>query len=615
MVKVFIILFLYVSVLVYVPKVFAESTAECGNRYLTLVNPIRSRNLWSDKSLKPIQDQYKLVKENGLAATWLVQYEVLSDQELIKEIKNFDQRQEVGVFLEVSKIFGDDSRVIYPYDAEWYKPKAIFLSGYSQSERRRLIDNLFEKFRSEFNYYPKSVGAWWIDSYSLNYLKEKYNIKAAMIVADQRITDNYGVWGQWWGIPYYPSKANILTPASNLKNKQDVAIIQWAQRDPILAYGSDSSFSLQANDYTLLGQNTDYFKKLVNLYLDCENQLGQVTVGLETGMESTRFLPEYENQLKALAQIGNLKDVTMNEFADRFSKVYPTFPKKATLSYGDSVWELTTGSRLNNKLGDLVKYDQDRSFKDYFLADKSNFLDRQLVSELAGKVKESYFPWFIVASLVLLFFSYRKKILKVWVASSLISIAAFGLILRSDYQYGWVVYYGAVVPKIVPVQVAIVVSSFAFIWLLTGLSRLKYLGNRNFLMLLVLSFGLDELLNILRVSLIEGRYYFGFMLDSLRFIGITFSKPFEFIFVNKDFPAYQAVALLKFDFTKIWDNLAFTFILYPLAHILVAILLGIFIYRFPIKMRIIIFCLLGILLALYINDILRADPRIIRPFN
>jgi len=615
MVKVFIILFLCVSSFVFVPKVFAEGSAGCDNRYLTLVNPVRSRSFWGDESLKPIQDQYKLVREKNLAATWLVQYDVLSDQELVSEIKNFDQKQEVGVFLEVSKVFGDDSRVIYPYDAEWYKPRAIFLSGYSQSERRRLIDNLFERFRSEFNYYPKSVGAWWIDSYSLNYLKEKYAIKAAMIVADQRITDNYGVWGQWWGVPYYPSKANVLTPASDLGNKQDVVMVQWAQRDPSLAYGSDSSFSLQANDYTLLGQNTDYFKKLVNLYLDCANQLGQVTVGLETGMESSRFLPEYENQLEALAQIGNLKGVTMSEFADRYSKVYPTFPKKVTLSYGDSVWELTTGTRSNNKLGDFIQYDQNRSFKDYFLVDKSNFLDRRLVGGSAGKVKDSCLPWFVVASLVLAVFSYRKKILRVWAISLLISVAALGLILRSNDQYGWVVYYGAVVPKLVLVQIAIIVVPFLIVWPLDKSNRFKIFEKINFTLLFPLSFGLDELLKVSRYSLIENRFYFGFMLDPLRFIGIAFSKPLGFIFVNKDFPAYQAVALLKFDFAKIWDNLAFTFVLYPLVHILVAILLGIFVYRFPVKMRIIIFCLLGVLLALYINGVLQADPRVITPFG
>ena len=217
------VLVLFISQIYFIApqSVFAVST-NCNNRFVTLVNPVRGRDLWKDKSLNPIQDQYTTISVYKFPATWLLQYDVLKDAKVLEEIKKFDDSSELGVLLEVSQSSAEAARVIYPHAVPWFNPNAVFLSGYSQSDRRMLIDKLFTDFRESFGYYPKSVGAWWIDSYSLNYLKEKYGIKAAMIVADQKTTDSYGIWGQWWGVPYYPSKVNILTPATSLENKLNV---------------------------------------------------------------------------------------------------------------------------------------------------------------------------------------------------------------------------------------------------------------------------------------------------------------------------------------------------------------------------------------------------------
>ncbi|HEY5601465.1 MAG TPA: hypothetical protein VIK81_05295, partial [Patescibacteria group bacterium] len=140
--SIFLFLLSFLSLTAFVPSAIAADDQLCDNRYLTLVNPVRGRELWVDKSLKPIRDQYKLVEKNQFAATWLIQFDVLDDDQLVKLLRDFNSDQEIGVFLEISKNFANKSRVIYPYDAAWFSPRAIFLSGYSQSERRRLIDKL-----------------------------------------------------------------------------------------------------------------------------------------------------------------------------------------------------------------------------------------------------------------------------------------------------------------------------------------------------------------------------------------------------------------------------------------------------------------------------------------
>ena len=65
----------------------SEEKITCSNRYVTLVNPVRGRNIWFDKSLKPIKDQYGKVTSKGkatervLIGKALIAIKTLSDEE------------------------------------------------------------------------------------------------------------------------------------------------------------------------------------------------------------------------------------------------------------------------------------------------------------------------------------------------------------------------------------------------------------------------------------------------------------------------------------------------------------------------------------------------------
>lgn len=585
-----------------------QKNLNCPNRFLTLVNPVRSRQLWIDKSLQPINDQYKLVSEKNFSATWLLQNDVLFDAELLITLKGFDKKQEFGLLLEISDQLATDARVVYPPFVPWYNPKAVFLSGYTQSERRLLIDRMFNNFSQTFGYYPKSVGAWWIDSYSFQYMKDKYQIKSAMIVADQRNTDNYGVWGQWWSVPYYPSKANILTPASSVKDKQPIVVLQWAQRDPVLAYGSDfhSSYSLQANDYTLLDKDINYFKDLVGVYLDCLNPVGQLTIGLETGMESIKSLPEYERQLQFLKMINSLSAVTMTQFSEKYLQIYPEFPKQFILNYQGYVWNLNINGRSNDKLNEYIPYQQNLAFQDYFLPDQKDFLDRKLPIKNNLGFNESFWPIYIIALAFWYVFLLIRKQLRVLFVSSLFVTAAFGLFLRSNTELGWIIYYGPVVSNLAFWQLCVTLIGFLCIFLIDHFLRSK---EKTYLYLIPLTFGIDTIIQNLRFSFISNKYYIGILLDALRFIGFSFEKPYNISFVNRDFPAYQVLGLLHFDYNLIWQNIWYSLVAYPLLHIILAAILWYFFKFIPIKVKKILTIILVILLIIYIFNICQADPR------
>lgn len=595
-----LLIFLFITFLITSP-VAAQET-QCDNRYVTLVNPVRGRDLWIDKTINPLRKQYDLIKQYNFPATWLLQYDVLSDKDLLDEINKFDGNQEKGVFLEVSKIFAEAARIIYPHDVPWYSPKAVFLSAYTQSDRRKLIDKLLKTFKDHFGYYPKSIGAWWIDSYSLKYLKEKYKITSALIVADQKTTDNYGVWGQWWGVPYYPSKANILTPASNLKNRQDVVVIQWAQRDPLQAFGYGSkysNYSLQANDYTERGKDSTYFNDLVETYLDCKNAVGQITVGLETGIESVKSLDEYNNQLISLQKKKKLEFVTMSDFAKQFANIYPDFPKQVVVSS----WILTPNERFNKPLGEIIHYNQDISFADYFTSDKTNFLDRNLQSKNQQK-NTRWFPWFLFVCLGLLLFSYFNKLVKIWGISILFALSAFGLILRSYYQMGWKVFFGPQLPYLESFQTILIIVSFGIFWLI---------HKRRWVWILPLIFGFDFLLQSIRISYFSDRYYFGFAIDALRFIGVSIKGVSDINFINQDFPSYISAAFLKVNFGFLWDNPFIAIIIYPFVHILIGIILSLLVIRLPDKIQKLVLVVLIVLFLLQLNNIFTADPRQVVP--
>src|SRR3989344_7572403 len=145
--------FLLVSLFSFIfPKdiIATETYTSCPYRFITLVNPVRSRRLWGDRSLKPIKEQYDILNEKKMPVTWLLQYDVLKDEELVDYIYSFNDDQEKGLFLEISPELTRKAKVIYPSGVPWADPRALFLSGYSRKNRIKLIDSVFSTFKERF---------------------------------------------------------------------------------------------------------------------------------------------------------------------------------------------------------------------------------------------------------------------------------------------------------------------------------------------------------------------------------------------------------------------------------------------------------------------------------
>ena len=176
--------------------------------------------------------------------------------------------------------------------------------------------------------------------------------------------------------------------------------------------------------------------------------------------------------------------------------------------------------------------------------------------------------------------------------------------LRSTEQFGWVVYFGPVFQNLEVVQALLVFVVFAGFY---------FLKPRLLILILPLTFGLDELLVRLRYTEISGSRYLGFAWDALRFVGLKFQEPFRIEFVNQDFPNEVASSLLKFNFDKVWGNSYLTFIVYPAVHIILGVIIYKLVRKSSLRRKLTILSFLALLFVLHLSWVLTHDPRVVVP--
>lgn len=377
-----------------------EKQDEKIEKFATIVNPVRSRDLWIDPQIESLKKQIEEVRIRNLTATWLLQYDTLDDLEIVDVLKGAGNDQELGAFLEVSEKWATAAGVSYKVgEGDYYRPDKVFLSGYTPKDREKLIKTYFAKFQQVFGQPPKTVGAWYLDATSQTLLAA-LGVKSALTVADQYDTDAASIWGKYFSMPYYPSRYNSLEPAMNQGNRIPIVNIQWAQRHPVLGYGKDiedSRHSFQANDYINNGFDSSYFANLLDIYLNQQKtDFVQITIGLEAGQEGVIFLDEFAKQLEKIEELqrfGEAKVIKMSEFANWYESKYPGISPSHFLTKDANFWYMSPKFRVgffkedeNFSLVDL-RYYHNIPHRDLFYADENIYLDRKVPAQLEGLAK------------------------------------------------------------------------------------------------------------------------------------------------------------------------------------------------------------------------------------
>jgi len=205
--------------------------------FIRLLEP-RDATVTEEVLYETVVKQVQMMKKYKLGGTFLLQYDALLDPRYQQLLKNLPGGSfEIGAWWEIPQPLVEKAglkwRGRYPWD--WHADVG-FSTGYSPGEREKLVDVYMSDFKKIFGYYPKSVGSWFIDAHTLNYLYQKYRIVASSNCKDQVGTDGYNLWGGYWNQAYYPSKINSYMPAQNEKNQIPVPVFRMLGSDPVRQY-------------------------------------------------------------------------------------------------------------------------------------------------------------------------------------------------------------------------------------------------------------------------------------------------------------------------------------------------------------------------------------------
>lgn len=325
--RTFLLVFLFVIAFFYLALPL-HAQDDSSYPAITIINPIRGSGLGheTDDLLSSLKAQWQVTKEADVQATWLFQYGALENSGITEFAKSTMKDQEFGLLFEIDKQYAEHSRVQFRGKEAWYFSDGLLLSSYDRSERQRLIDAAFKKFKIVFGYYPKTVGAWWIGGDSLFYMQRKYSITGVLRAADQFNLDFYSIWGTPWNIPYLASKINEGIPASSFEESSKVVILQWAIRDPLKGY-ADATYSLQ--DYGMKGYTTNYVDYLASIYL--QKPYGNFVMGLENGATLEIFQQSYKTMLTKAKEIqasGKVNIILAKDYAEKFLSQKKVFAGK-----------------------------------------------------------------------------------------------------------------------------------------------------------------------------------------------------------------------------------------------------------------------------------------------
>ncbi len=211
-------------------------------RIINIINFIRQTDYRVENAdsllFETVQEQIKLLNKYRLPATFLLQYDALINpkyQDLLKKELNADS--EIGGWFEITQPHVEAAGIKWRGEHSWVSHANIaFTTGYTPQEREKLVDAYMEKFKEIFGKYPASMGSWFIDSYSLDYMYKKYHITASCNCKDQVGTDGYTLWGGYWNQAYYPSIENAYMPAQTANKQIPVPVFRMLGSDPIYQY-------------------------------------------------------------------------------------------------------------------------------------------------------------------------------------------------------------------------------------------------------------------------------------------------------------------------------------------------------------------------------------------
>lgn len=334
------------------------------DKIVLFINQVRGNECCDKGNLNHLKQQFDKISKENLSANFALRYDVLTDQSylnlinrnLITNKNNF----EIGAFLEITPKLAQDANVQYfGDDNNWYKAHVAYTIGYDLEDRKKIIDQYFNTFYKNFGSYPKFITAWIIDTPSVNYIREKYDVKIVQITREQWGVDSYTLHGGYVHYPYFASNNWLFIPKQNWINNlsDNLLVLRQTGSDPLYNYGdTTSAFTTQPNDYARDGKKIEYFYQLSDRLLNqSQNEYSFLLLGLENSMES-KYQDEYERQIDYLKNKG-IKTFKTTDFYKHFSKM----SEKSTGSETNTTFIYSND--VTNKKSDQAVFVQNNNYR------------------------------------------------------------------------------------------------------------------------------------------------------------------------------------------------------------------------------------------------------------
>ena len=318
--KIILALFLFIF--------FSGKTCAAEPTFL-IINQIRGEeNCCEPGNLALVQKIINQKEISGLPYGWALRFDAVNNDQYISLLKNLG---EAGLLLEITPDLAQKSGVEYRGQrdgTDWYQAKNSFLVGYTQEERKKIIDTLFGAFKGRFGYYPVFTCGWMVDAWSLEYIYKVYGVRLHELTKEQYETDTYTLDGGIFNAPYYPSLNHPLVPGAG-NNKLPMIIVRQTVSEILRSYGSTKSyFTSQPNDYLSDPKKKDfsYFRDLIENTLNQKSQFSFGVLGLENSLKFESYHGEYLKQLEYIAKLHEMGKVRLqkpSEYAQFFFQKYP----------------------------------------------------------------------------------------------------------------------------------------------------------------------------------------------------------------------------------------------------------------------------------------------------
>lgn len=337
-------------------------------RVVNLVNFVRGCEPRKPMDLvTPVRRQMELGRLYGLPQTFLLQYDAIYREDIIALCDKSDKLLKFGVWFEMNRQLTEKLGIPWRgrpgFDWDWYVNPG-FLPAYTLTQREAIVDEVFAAFAAHFGYYPQVVGSWLLDAHSIAYMSDRYHVKAFCICREQYAVDAYTLWGGYYSGGYYPSRNNMLCPASRAENTISTPVFRMLGIDPI--YGYDEQTYHQGFEKGCCTMepvwHSGYTSEVLDWYFRqyFENPcicFSHCTTGQENSFGWEKIEKGFCMQLEKLQKLqseGTVLVEFLEETGIRFKKNFPNTPTSALCALQDwagngykSIWFSSQFYRAN----------------------------------------------------------------------------------------------------------------------------------------------------------------------------------------------------------------------------------------------------------------------------